>query len=150
MSSIYVASSWRNEFQSSVVVLLWRAGHSVYDFKNPPQVTGFSWEEVDPCWRHWSVSDYVSGLRHQRAREGFASDMNALREADACVLVQPCGTSAHLELGWAVGAGKKTCIYFPDNVLRREAELMVMMADAICVGEDALIAWAKRLSDDRA
>lgn len=31
--NIYVASSWRNDYQSSVVEMLRALGHSVYDFK---------------------------------------------------------------------------------------------------------------------
>ena len=32
---IYVASSWRNREQPSVVKALREAGHEVYDFRNP-------------------------------------------------------------------------------------------------------------------
>lgn len=35
-------------------------------------------------------------------------------ECDLCVLVLPCGRSAHLELGYAVGAGKVTIVLIPD------------------------------------
>ena len=45
---LYVASSWRNPVHPSVVEVLLEAGHEVYDFRNPPGGTGFSWREVDP------------------------------------------------------------------------------------------------------
>lgn len=32
---IYVASSWRNQYQPEVVATLRAVGHEVYDFKNP-------------------------------------------------------------------------------------------------------------------
>ena len=35
MSRIYVASSWRNKYQPEVVAALRKAGHGVYDFRNP-------------------------------------------------------------------------------------------------------------------
>ena len=35
MARIYVASSWRNKYQPEVVAALRKAGHEVYDFRNP-------------------------------------------------------------------------------------------------------------------
>jgi hypothetical protein len=42
---IYVASSWRNDYQPAAVAALRAAGHEVYDFKDSE---GFNWREVDP------------------------------------------------------------------------------------------------------
>lgn len=122
--SIYVASSWRNPWQPSVVSHLRDLGHEVYDFRNPSKEdSGFSWREVDPNWKNWDFASYLRGLAHPAAERGFKFDMDALRDCDACVLVQPCGTSAHLELGWAVGAGKKTAVLFPrDFTIAIESE----------------------------
>lgn len=129
---IYIASSWRNEFQPKVVAFLRERGHEVYDFRNPPNGdVGFSWAEIDPNWKHWNLSDYVKALDTPQAWRGYLNDITALRECDLCVLVQPCGTSAHLELGHAAGAGKRTVVFFPDGLLVREAELMVKVADRI-------------------
>ena len=33
--------------------------------------------------------------------------------ADTCVMVLPCGNSAHIETGWMAGAGKYCVIYCP-------------------------------------
>lgn len=75
--------------------------------------------------------------------------MDALRAAELVVLVMPAGISANLEVGYAVGAGKKTIIYVPDEcyadpddvgrlsqeeLMKKRAfepELMWKMADAI-------------------
>ena len=127
---IYVASSWRNPLQPTVVDVLRQAGHEVYDFRNPPNGTGFAWSEIDPDWQAWRAVDYREMLMHPRAEEGYASDFDAMKWADCCVLVLPCGRSAHLELGWSVGAGKRTIILTRDG---EEPELMAKMADAICV-----------------
>ncbi len=125
MRRVYVASSWRNEIQPLVVYALRAAGHEVYDFKNPrPGDHGFHWSEIDPNWKSWTVDQYRQALRHPIARDGFASDFNAMQWADTFVLVLPCGRSAHLELGWAAGQGKEA------HVLSLEAcepELMVNM-----------------------
>ena len=131
---IYVASSWRNEIQDVVVATLRQVGHEVYDFKHPsPDNKGFAWAEIDPEWKDWTASAYRKALEHSRAVEGFGLDMAALRWCEACVLVLPCGRSAHLELGWAAGAGKKTIAYAPPQLGRHEPELMYKKLDGICV-----------------
>ena len=109
-------------------------GHDVYDFKNPKPQTGFAWLQIDPDWQTWSNKEYLAALEHPRALQGYVSDMEALCTSDACVLVLPCGRSAHLELGYAVGSGSmRTAILLsPDHPT--EPELMYKMVDWI--GED--------------
>jgi len=47
MAKIYVASSWRNKYQPEVVAALRKAGHEVYDFRNPDDNPGgFHWADV--------------------------------------------------------------------------------------------------------
>ena len=133
MSKIYVASSWRNNSQGSVVEALRAAGHEVYDFKNPAEGdNGFHWSEIDSDWQTWNGASFISALASEQAERGFKLDMDALRWCDACVLVLPCGRSAHLELGWACGAGKRT-ITLLDGTGPNEPELMYKMLDAICL-----------------
>ena len=122
---IYIASSWRNEFQPAVVERLCAEGHEVYDFRADD---GFHWSEVDPAWQDWTPREYLGGLHHECALRGFNRDMTALRECDACVYVMPCGVSASLEAGWAKGAGKWVAVYVP---ALREPDLMVKMADLV-------------------
>jgi hypothetical protein len=113
----YVASSWRNAWQPGVVKLLRSLGHEAYDFRQPqPGDDGFHWREVDPRWKEWSAHEYREGLKSPIARRGFKSDADALRGADACIAVQPYGTSTALELGWAAGAGKRTAVLFPHGM----------------------------------
>lgn len=125
---IYVASSWRNPYQQEIVALCRSCGHEVYDFRHPvPGNNGFHWGEIDPEWQDWSLREYVKGLEHPVAEQGFGLDMAALKACDMCLLVQPCGKSAHLELGYAVGAGKRTAILLSEYQF--EPELMYKMAD---------------------
>jgi hypothetical protein len=123
--NIYVATSWRNEFQPEVVRLLRENGHEVYDFRGEE---GFSWREIDDNWLHWTPREYLVGLEHQFANRGFKRDMDALKRCDACVYIMPCGPSASMEMGWAVGAGKLVIVYIP---ALREPDLMVKMAHLI-------------------
>lgn len=129
---IYVASSWRNDYQPGVVEALRGDGHEVYDFKDSD---GFSWREVDPTWSAWTPGEYIAGLSHPYAKRGFDRDMSALRWCDACVYVMPCGVSASLEMGWACGAGKPTFVYVP---ALREPDLMIKMADLVTSDLDVI------------
>lgn len=147
---IYVASSWRNIFQPGAVRRLRELGHEVYDFRGPGDgwggagegAGGFAWSEVDPEWKTWpdDIQRYLRGLDHPRAIEGFKRDMDALRRCDACILVNPCGQSAHAELGWACGAGKLTAVWCPEI---REPDLMVKMARHITASWDSIELWLR-------
>lgn len=129
MDKIYVASSWRNPFYSEVVKRLRAAGHQVYDFRNPPHGgNGFRWTDVDENAPNWTFKEYSEGLHHPKAERQFAADLEALKWADTCVLVLPCGRSAHLEAGWMAGAGKRVIVYVPEM---QEPELMYKLFDAV-------------------
>jgi nucleoside 2-deoxyribosyltransferase len=149
---IYVASSWRNMLQPCVVADLRAAGHEVYDFKNPgPGDNGFHWSEIGEGWKNWSVEQYLEALDHPIAEAGFGKDMKALEECDACVLVLPSGKSAHIEAGYAIGAGKPTCIYIPQPTpehpeFKLEPELMYKMASLVTPSLGKVVEWAEEAS----
>ena len=133
----YVASSWRNQYQPKVVELLKEMGHEVYDFRNPaPNNTGFAWSEIDEDWEQWTTDEYLEALRHPIAESGFKLDFDAMKWADVCIMVLPCGRSANTEAGWMKGAGKKVYVYQP---IKQEPELMYKIYDDILVREHDLI-----------
>jgi hypothetical protein len=135
---ICVASSWRDERQPEVVAVLRQAGHSAYDFRNPaPGDHGFSWRQVTPEPPPWSADRTREVLSHPVAARGFELDFGAMRWRDALVMVQPCGRSAALELGWACGVGKRTLVLLADG---QEPELMLKEADHLCVTPDEVLA----------
>ena len=125
---IYVASSWRNQYQQMVVQTLRDQGHEVYDFKNPPERSGFSWSDVDPDWQNWTTPAYRDALAHPVSQAGFDSDFNAMDAAEVCVLVLPCNRSAHTEAGFMKGQGKPTYVYLPEPM---EPELMYKVFDLV-------------------
>ena len=135
---IYVASSWRNQHQQQVVALLRQWGHQVYDYTEH----GFNWGEVDENWESWSPQDYLTGLRSHIAVSAFQRDLDALWWANACVLVMPCGRSAHLEAGFCIGKSKPTLFYWPDGVTE-EVDLMHSLSE-IALTEEGLREWANR------
>jgi len=132
MARIYTASSWRNPAQPEVVRQLLAAGHEVYDFRHPSNgVPGFAWSEIDPDWKAWSAERYRHLLTTSPiAARGFVSDLRGMQWADTCVLILPCGRSAHLEAGWFCGQGKRCIILTRDG---EEPELMALLATDICV-----------------
>jgi hypothetical protein len=143
---LYVASSWRNCLQPSLVGDLRAQGHEVYDFRHPPDGDhlGFSWSDVDPAWAAWTAEEYRAALDHPIAVAGFESDYGAMAWAEGCILVLPCGRSAHLEAGWFVGAGKPLWILldpdeFGHDVGHHVTELMYRMATGIFTTVDELM-----------
>jgi hypothetical protein len=144
---IYVASSWRNRSQPHVVEAFRRAGHDVYDFREPTRgEAGFSWHALgagDPG--EWTFPEFRDALAHPLAVEGFSRDAAAMEWADVCVLVLPCGRSAHLELGWFAGRGRPTAVLADPRAGGGHrfdgAELMYGFADVLADSVDELVAW---------
>ena len=151
-SYVYVASSWRNLMQQGVVYALRAAGIDCYDFRNPaPGDHGFSWRDIggaptgdereEPLPKGADlvpVDTYLTMIEHPVAIDGYQADFAAMEKADAFVLVLPCGRSAHLELGWAVGQGKRTAILLEDPA---EPELMYRMVDHLAPTLIDLLGW---------
>lgn len=141
---IYIASSWRNSYYPEVVERLRREGFQVYDFRNPPHCgSGFHWTDIDENAPNWTFGQYAEGLHHPKAERQFSADMEALEAADTCVLVLPCGRSAHTEAGWMAGAGRRVIAYIPEMV---EPELMYKLFDGVVGSLDELVSCLKKAS----
>ena len=135
--SIYVASSWRNEYYPEVVSQLREAGFDVYDFRNPPSGdSGFKWSSISGDYMDWSPQTYRDMLMHPNAVRQFGNDIKAMKACDACVLVLPCGRSAHTEAGWFAGRGKKVLAYIPE---KQEPELMYKLFYAVSCSIEEVI-----------
>lgn len=140
---IYVASSFRNPLQKSVVEYIRdKLGHDVYDFRNPE--SRISWSDIDEDYQGWSLDQYRGVFfptRHPVADRAFSTDMAALRACDACLMVTPCGDSSHLELGFARGAGKRAAVLILEEC---SLELMYGMLDDILLSLDDIEPWLQR------
>lgn len=141
---IYVASSWRNTRQHDVVVRLRDEGFGVYDFKHPPGGKSFAWSDIPSHggenYDCIATHKFIEGLNHPLAVEGFRQDFEAMQRASIFVLVLPCERDAHLELGWAAGAGKETVILLDDPC---KASLMYKLADHLSPSIDDLVEWLR-------
>lgn len=135
---IYLASSWKNTYYPSVLAALRAAGHDVYDFRNPGDGTdGFKWSNLDPNWLEWSPEKYKHQLMENPLTEQqFGNDLRAIEACDCCVLLLPCGRSAHTEAGYFAGQGKPVYVLIPE---KQEPELMYRLFDGVCTSIDELI-----------
>lgn len=134
---LYVASSWRNQYYPETVERLREAGFDVYDFRNPPTGHEFKWSMVDENYMEWTPAEYRKQLNSSPlATQQFRNDIEAMESCDACILVLPCGRSAHTEAGWFAGRGKKVVAYLPEKV---EPELMYSLFTDVCDTLDGVI-----------
>ena len=78
---IYVASSWRCQFQPWAVQQLRALGHEVYDFRGK----GTGWGDEIGCKDCEAAKG--GAYPNSGSSEGFRRDMDALKMADACILV---------------------------------------------------------------
>ncbi len=124
---VYVASSWRNNVYPEVLEVLRQAGHEVYDFRHQG---GSDWNPAEI-----TSDELFSYLDHPKVKSIFKKDMDALEESDAVVCVLPCGRSAHLELGYGIGAGKRTVLLWHDgdapDIMHKAVDAIVFDVDDI-------------------
>lgn len=136
---IYIASSWKNMYQDIIVNTLKGLNHDVYDFKDSD---GFHWSEVGVKSNAETFDTYSDALKNIRREAGFQRDLDALKSCDICILVLPCGRSAHLKLGYAVGTNKRTAILFDSQNLQNiQPELMYKMVDFLAPNIHSLLNW---------
>lgn len=73
--------------------------------------------EADDHWKAYEEKrghSYSAALRGHAANHVFQFDRLHLSRADTVVLCLPAGRSGHLELGWALGSGKRGYILLDD------------------------------------
>jgi len=132
MSRIYIASSWKNaDILPPFAVTLEIWGNEVDCFCR--EDTGrfvFSFRDIDNA----ENIDQFDMMKTPQCRKAFAEDKKWLDWADTVIMVLPCGRSAHLEAGYAVGQGKRLVILgeFPKgewDVMYGFADLLVGLND---------------------
>jgi hypothetical protein len=104
MARIYLIGSLRNPAVPEYAKKFRQAGHDVFD----------DWHaggpEADDHWQRYEQArgrDYLDALQGEAANHTFNFDFHHLLCADVGVLIAPAGKSAHLELGWMIGKGKR-------------------------------------------
>ena len=109
MKVIYLIGALRNQTIVELGNKLRAKGFDVFDeWINPGP-------EADEFWQKYEAKrgrTYKQALNSYHAKHVFEFDKTHLDRADIVVLVMPAGKSAHLELGYAVGMGKKAYLLF--------------------------------------
>lgn len=108
---IYIIGSLRNPEIPKIANKVQAAGHEAFaDWYG-------AGPEADDKWKEYEIergNSYLQALSSYGAQAIFQFDKKHLERADAAILVAPAGKSGHLELGWALGQGKKG-YYLLDN-----------------------------------
>jgi len=126
---IYLATSWKNNVTAIIVGNLLKShNHDVYIFCDPAEPAAqislrLRKDDRTKLWDSWNA------LRTTEVQEIFASDFQYLKDCDLVLLMTPSGKSAHMEAGYAVGAGKALVIL--DHPILGEWDAMYGMADAL-------------------
>jgi len=106
---IYLIGSLRNEKIPHIAKDIRELGFEVFDdwFSPGP--------EADECWRKLEKirgSSYREALNNYAGKHIYEFDKHHIDRSDIGVLVMPGGKSAHLELGYMIGQGKKCFVLF--------------------------------------
>lgn len=105
--NVYVIGSLRNPEVPRIAIALRDDGHEVFDDWYAAGTT------ADDEWRDYEKGrgrSFQLALHGYSAQHTFKFDRLHLERADAGVLVMPAGKSAHLELGWLLGRGRRGLI----------------------------------------
>lgn len=123
---IYLVGSLRNPAIPKIAETIRAEGHDVFDgwFSAGP--------EADDHWQAYADlrgQTFAEALADYPAQHVFNFDLTHLKKADTVVLVLPAGKSGHMELGWALGKGKRGYILL-DGVPERY-DVMYNFADGV-------------------
>ena len=130
---IYLIGSLRNPEIPNIAKTMRQAGLNVFDDWFAPG------PEADDFWRTYEQGrghTYLEALDGYAAKHIFEFDKHHIDTSDVGVLVLPCGKSAHLELGYMLGKGKRGYILL-DEVDRWD--VMYQFATGIYTNLDNLI-----------
>lgn len=97
--------------------------------------------EADDAWRDYERDrghSLPTALQGYAARHVFQFDKEHLSRATDVILALPAGKSGHLELGWAIGNGKRGWILLNDDPDRYD--VMYCFADGVFTNLEELIA----------
>jgi hypothetical protein len=126
---VYIIGSLRNPLIPKIANQIQQAGHEAFaDWYG-------AGPEADDKWKEYEIErgrNYLEALSSYGAQAVFKFDKTHLDRADAVLLVAPAGKSGHLELGYALGRGKKG-YYLLDNPDRWDVMLQfaTMVTDNI-------------------
>ena len=138
---IYLIGSLRNPRIPEIEKALTQEGFDVFA----------SWyaagEHADDSWRDYEQGrglNLEAALRDYAAQHVFEFDKYHLDRCDIAVLVMPAGKSCHIELGYAIGRGKRGLVLLEDEPNRYD--VMLAFTDRVCYNLPELIHELRSIS----
>lgn len=134
MPKVYLIGSLANAKIPHIANRIRKAGFEVFDQWWAPG------KFADSYWRHYTK---IRGLSFKEALRDYAGshifnfDKGHIDNSDIAVLCLPAGRSGHMELGYAIGKGKKGYILFESEPIRYD--VMYGFATDIFFNEKDLI-----------
>lgn len=126
---IYMASSWKNAGLVRTLSLVMQGiGHEVYDFTDAEKHFAFDAADIERFAGKRDEIDWLDFIDCPETLRAFQTDRAGINWADAVLMVLPCGRSAHMEAGYAVGRNKPLVIY--GDLPKGEFEVMYEFANA--------------------
>ena len=133
-TKVYIGGALANPEIVRITALLQDNGISAFSEWYTPGA------EADVKWRDYEIAlgyDYRTALKRPAAVNTFTFDKRHIDECDTFLMVLPCGKSAHMELGYAIGKGKRGIIYMPNEPERWD--VMYGFADRIVMTDKELL-----------
>ena len=137
---VYLIGSLRNKNIPVMANKIRELGFEVFDdwFSPGP--------EADEFWRKYEKirgSSYKQALSNWAGKHVFEFDKFHIDRSDIGILYMPGGKSAHLELGYMIGQGKKCIVLFDEEPERWD--VMYQFAHSLCFTMDELKEELKKL-----
>ncbi|MEK7539967.1 MAG: hypothetical protein AAB558_01840 [Patescibacteria group bacterium] len=133
----FLASRYRNKEKILPFIKRIReTGKSVYCFiESEASVKYCGTVECEPEAAMKEFESIPDWRNSPRVREIFETDMQALKDSDALILLLPAGKSAHMEVGVAYGLGKRLVLVGE----QKETESLYLMFDQVFGTEEEFL-----------
>ena len=135
MSSVYIVGSLKNIEKIQAFAHELRCCQNVVEVEDAWTSHG---DQPDICFYKYSVGrgwTYAQALSCPVATSVFETDKNYIDTATAVIMLQPCGPSAALELGYAAGCGK-VCVIIKESTTYTKVDIMEKFADIIANNQE--------------
>ena len=134
---IYLASSWSNLYLNDIVSILRDWNHQVHDFRAngatrpaPPPFAGAAGSGGNQLeGPDGSLDSVMSYLHLTSVQSRYQLQCAALVDAEVLLCVLPCGRSAHVEIGMALGLSIPVVLVHDGS----EPDLMHLGVDAVVI-----------------
>jgi hypothetical protein len=134
---VYLIGSLSNQNIPKLANLIEEAGHKVFaDWYSPGP-------DADTFWREYEQErgrEFVAALNGPHAQQVFDLDKRWLDWCEVGILALPAGRSAHLELGYLIGGGKRGYILLEEPNPARW-DVMYRFTGGVTHDFDLLLKW---------